>query len=194
MYLSKLRLSSIDMLRNRIYGEYDVHRFVYRLFPGIDKRDFLYRVEYGTAGSISIIIQSAEKPQSASARIETKEIPASFYGHDRYLFSLRINPVKRKEDKVVRVISDEAEISQWLCSLGNPNGIRFRPESFQLMGKGVVRMRKGGNAITLSYCDVIGVLEVSDRDLFTAAALHGIGRSKGFGFGMLLLKPLKEDI
>ena len=35
-----------------------------------------------------------------------------------------------------------------------------------------------------------GVLNVTDKERFADAFRHGIGSAKGFGFGMLILKPV----
>ena len=46
--------------------------------------------------------------------------------------------------------------------------------------------------VRFSVADFSGTLEVTDVDAFTAAALQGIGHQRGFGCGLLLLKPARE--
>lgn len=194
MYLSRIRLSSADLQIARIATDYEIHQFVYSLFPEMKKRDFLYRAEYGASGGLSLIIQSVLMPAAPDyGSIEIRKIPVSFYEYDEYVFSLRINSVKRTGSKVSKIITDDNEIIEWLCGLMAIRGMDVFHNSIQIVQKDVMLMKKGKNSITLAYCDVIGVMKISDRKLFEKTVIDGIGRSKGFGLGLLLVKPVKED-
>ncbi|MBD1581975.1 type I-E CRISPR-associated protein Cas6/Cse3/CasE [Pseudoalteromonas sp. S16_S37] len=52
------------------------------------------------------------------------------------------------------------------------------------------QVAKGKNQIRFSTVDITGQLEVTDPEKFTEALFNGIGRSKAFGCGLLLIKPL----
>ena len=46
--------------------------------------------------------------------------------------------------------------------------------------------------ITIDYVEVTGVLSVNDRELFLQMIKQGIGRSKGFGLGLVQLRPISK--
>ncbi|MBR8843022.1 MULTISPECIES: type I-E CRISPR-associated protein Cas6/Cse3/CasE [unclassified Pseudoalteromonas] len=52
------------------------------------------------------------------------------------------------------------------------------------------QVAKGKNQIRFSTVDIVGQLEVTDPEKFTEALFNGIGRSKAFGCGLMLIKPL----
>lgn len=194
MYLSRLVLTISDKLHLRLYGEYDIHKLVYSMFANSDGREFLYYVDYSSIGHTTVLIQSPEMPSAPKfGKLEAKLIPPPFYGFDRYRFRIRISPVKRHNRKVISVMHRAEDIIPWLYELGLKHGIYFDPASMEKEGDGTMHMKKNGCVITISYADITGVLEVKDRELFLNAVEHGIGRAKGFGQGMLLLKPIKED-
>lgn len=55
----------------------------------------------------------------------------------------------------------------------------------------VTQARSRRENVRFSIADFSGELEVTDADAFTAAALQGVGHQRGFGCGLLLLKPVR---
>jgi CRISPR system Cascade subunit CasE len=57
----------------------------------------------------------------------------------------------------------------------------------------LVKRDNNRTPIRFSTLDYTGVLRVNDPDLFTHTLYHGIGRAKGLGCGLLLVKPLGNE-
>lgn len=80
--------------------------------------------------------------------------------------------------------------------------IQERQETFgfsvlanHLLVEGYTRMHFGkkdnSKAVQLGVLDYGGILEVTDRNSFQNSLFNGIGHSKAFGCGLLLIKPIK---
>lgn len=195
MYISRLILSNMDKLRTGIKDEYTLHQFVYSLFREQNERSFLYYVDYKSIGNTLVLIQSEERPiNNRIGRLDTKIIPEKFYDFHEYYFKIRISPVRRNQGKVVSVIRDKEELVRWFCSIALNNGFSVDDTTLEKVGEGQMRMRKHNNVITIAYTDLTGVLMVEDKEQFMKVVKKGLGRAKGFGLGMVMLKPIKEAI
>ena len=60
-------------------------------------------------------------------------------------------------------------------------------------GDGSISMQQKNNPsrIHIDYVEVTGVLEVIDNSLFRKTIENGIGRSKGFGLGMIQIRAIE---
>ena len=193
LYLSRLEIPLEYLLRHKLTDDYAIHQLVYRMCLAPDQnRDFLYYVAHTPYGGVQIQIQSRRIPNdSGIGRLSTKEIPESFFSFNRYSFLVRIRPVCKAEGKVTRVLYRTEEIIGWLCKRGDMLGIRFLQETMDKQRADELSFKDKGRHITITYADVTGVLEVVDRSKFLDAVGNGIGGSKGFGLGLLQLKPVK---
>ncbi len=150
-----------------------------------------------------------------------KEIAPSFLMHRYYAFDLRANPVKtivqrgpngetlmkpngkRRTGKRVPLVKPE-ELRDWLVHKGKmrcrdkytglnvPGGFRIvedKPLEISPMVENYFR-KKGHNAY---HGGVLfrGTLEVTDQAMFIETYHSGVGSAKGFGFGLMLLAPIK---
>ena len=197
MFLSRLLLSQRDLLINRYFDEYGLHQLVYSLFPNSSERDFLYFVDHGSFGNVKIIIQSLTVPEHYGiGRLDTRTVPDEFYHQNRYFFRVRVNPVVKCSGKMIRIEGRTQEAAAWLCRRADTFGVRFEEDTIDKESGGIIRMRKQRDSvpITISYADMTGILEVVDRDKFLTTVSNGIGGHKGFGFGLLQLRPIKEAI
>ena len=198
MYLSRLKLKQMEMLRFRIVDEYGLHKLVYRLFPDSLQRDFLYYVEpVGVLGEVKILIQSKVRPVYCGiGELETKDIPSEFYQWSKFFFKIRINPVVKVNGRVKRIDGRTNSAIDWLVRRADQIGVCFVNDSMDKISGGVIHMTKDyeSKPIVISYADITGVLNVVDINKFLSAVSNGIGGHKGFGFGLLQLRPLKEDI
>lgn len=193
MYISRILISHSDQLRYRIIDDYSIHQYVYSLFPEYKYRSFLYYVDYSDDQYLRIIIQSETEPGSDNRGIcEIKEIPNGFFDYEEYLFKIRLNPVTRSSGKVISVKSNEDFISDYLMRRQEELGVNICLSTISITGKGIMKMRKNkeNRLISLAYVDVSGVLRVKDKTKFIMNARKGIGREKGFGFGLFQLKPI----
>ena len=92
----------------------------------------------------------------------------------------------------------EAEIVQqagfvWLAMKGEANGFALRDG--EVRADGYIQHRftkpKGKHAVTLSTIDFTGLLTVTDPALFVPALFHGLGPAKGFGCGLMMVRPVR---
>ncbi len=86
-------------------------------------------------------------------------------------------------------------VSGWFCGSEHEQGIAARygfrvvADALRVDAYRQHRLpRKGGKLIQFSTVDLSGVLEVTDAAVATEALLNGIGRARGFGCGLLLVR------
>jgi len=88
-------------------------------------------------------------------------------------------------------------VSGWFCGSEHEPGIAAR-HGFRVVAD-TLRVdayrqhrlpRKGSAPIQFSTVDLSGVLEVEDAAAASDALLNGIGRARGFGCGLLLVRPV----
>lgn len=150
-----------------------------------------------------------------------KEISHSFLSHRYYAFDFKANPVKAivqrdakgepvigvngkwKRGKRVPLVKSD-ELRTWLVRKGEvrcrdketgldvPGGFRIveeRPLEISPMVES--HFRKKGHSGYHGGVQFRGALEVTDREMFIETYQSGIGSAKGFGFGLLLLAPIR---
>mgnify|MGYP003110417331 CR=1 FL=1 len=83
----------------------------------------------------------------------------------------------------------DAAARQWLAGQGEKNGfvLRGEPEVSGYRQHSLGRRRQG-KPIQFSGVDYSGTLEVTDARAFMASLAQGLGRSKAFGFGMMMIR------
>ncbi|MGO9020536.1 MAG: type I-E CRISPR-associated protein Cas6/Cse3/CasE [Syntrophobacteraceae bacterium] len=150
-----------------------------------------------------------------------KEIAPSFLSHRYYSFDLRANPIKaivqrgpngetllradgkRRNGKRVPLVNTD-ELREWLVRKGKvrcrdrdtgldvPGGFRIvqeRPLEISPMVES--HFRKKDHSGYHGGVQFRGMLEMTDRERFMESYHCGIGSAKSFGFGLLLLAPMK---
>lgn len=174
-----------------IRDEYSIHRIVYDLFPTKPRSFLYYRYPHGShPGSIKILILSQENPdQPRLGALESKNVDPSFLERTWYVFRVRVNPVVRFGNKTKGITTPD-EILEWFLEKQSQWGFEASRESLELSDLGAVRFQRGDHTVTLNECTITGTLRVTDRLLFVKSFCDGIGRAKGFGFGLLQLQPV----
>lgn len=155
------------------------------------------------------------------AEFVLKEIAPSFLKHRYYAFDLRANPVKAlvqkdssgaavvqtngkwKRGKRVPLVKPE-ELRAWLMHKGEvrcrdqstgmdvPGGFRIMEEKpLEIRPMVENYFRKKEQSGYHGGVQFRGILEVTDPERFIETYQSGIGSAKGFGFGLLLLAPIK---
>jgi len=122
--------------------------------------------------------------------VESKFVSPSFLEHRYYAFTVKLNPVTRLANKTAPVIGHEP-LSTWFLDKQEQWGFVVDRERLDLSDLGVSLIRKGNTEIPLNQCTYTGILKVVDRERFIDSFENGLGRGKGFGFGLLQLKPLR---
>ena len=193
MIASELRLNRSDCKALRITDVYSVHRVVYELFPG-DARDFLFADKGGNFRERKILILSDRSPEIAPyGKIQSKRIADSFLEHDNYGFEVTLNPTKRdKQTGKTVAIRGRENLRQWFLAKAPSLGFEIQAESLEIRHAGVQTFDLGnGKIVTHNSASFVGKLKVTDRAKFQQSFRKGIGRAKGFGFGLLQIIPLQ---
>ena len=182
------------------------------------ERDFLFRQEEhrGLPGFLTVASR-APSSRNGTWVVETKPYDPVLREGMRLGFALRANPVRTaKNEKGQRVRHDvvmdakwrlkttdpdrplppqpalvrEAGLA-WLAARAEKHGFDFSQGEVTADGYARLRLVKngGGPPIRLSTIEFGGLLTVTDPDRFGAALLSGIGAAKGFGCGLLLVRP-----
>jgi CRISPR system Cascade subunit CasE len=198
MIASVYRLSRGDIAKLKVTDDYSIHRIVYSLFPAANGsesgRDFLYADKGGDFRERKILIISHRSPGEPEAGIlESREIPASFLSHDQYAFEVVMNPTRR-DSKTAKLIPvcDTDELTIWFSSKTNAWGFNVDEKRLAVSHVGIQCFdHKGDGMVTHSMATYTGILEVKDRPLFVESFEKGIGRCRGFGFGLLQVRPVE---
>jgi CRISPR system Cascade subunit CasE len=207
-HLTQVNLPYELAAKLRLRDSYDWHQRAWECFPGRprDARDFLTRLDEKPEGFRLLIVSPREpaRPDWCPADDEhwrTKPIPETYFGRSRYAFQLRANPTKkvtalnpegspRKNSRRVPLRTREMLLA-WLQRKAEQGGFRVDPEKVRTTPEGPERFSKPGACGTHTAVDFRGVLEVTDPAAFHGAFTRGIGSAKAFGFGMLVIAPIK---
>ncbi|MBF0376317.1 MAG: type I-E CRISPR-associated protein Cas6/Cse3/CasE [Desulfamplus sp.] len=220
MILSMLKLSRADCNALNIKDIYSIHKVIYSLFPQPDNentqqqkeeqpygnkphtdkaeklssRDFLFVDKGGDFHAREILILSLSQPALPEyGEISSKIIPESFLQMDNYGFEVVLNPVKRdnKSGKLISVRGRQ-NLLQWFIDKTEKGELGFTVDSktLQVNREGVLRYQKNGATCTHNTATFKGKLKVTDRSKFIQTFEKGIGRAKGFGFGLLQIVPI----
>lgn len=199
-------------------GQQD-HKFLWQIFSdGPDrKRDFVFRRSDDARGAMGYLTVSARRPQEDGMwRTEVKPYQPKLRLGQRLAFSLRVNPVVSRRDqngkqqrhdvvmdakktleanKLPReqwprqsVLVQEAG-ARWLAERAQGHGFQVMPEQVRAEGHHQVSFRKGSRVVSLSSLDLDGFLTVTDPSRFVETLYGGMGPAKGYGFGLMLVRP-----
>lgn len=161
---------------------YELHQWLWGYFEGDrDERPFLFRAdEVGEEWLVHV-----RMPESVDMTLKAEPVTYSVTEGARYRFSLKAVPVRRQRHKVVEVLTDEAAVP-WLEQRAEVAGFRIL-QLEDVLSQPLVFHGKKRRRITLNDTLFEGVLEVLDTEKFEETLTRGLGKHKGFGFGMLQL-------
>lgn len=193
-------------------GPYRDHALIWKLFPGDGmKRDFLFR---RLEDERSFYVVSARAPQSDSGlfHIQSKAYSPKLEAGETVRFDLRANPTislrqadgrSRRHDVLMHVkhgatpeqreelaLARETAGRDWLLARAERWGMAIQPESLLQNGYRQHRLRRKGHNIEYSSLDYQGLAQVTDAERLRLALLEGVGHSKGFGCGLLLVRRI----
>ena len=205
---------------NHIGGAYKLHSLVWDLFTdGPERnRDFLYRQDM-VEGLPAFYCVSERVPNDRHGvwHVETKPYTPVIKKDQKLSFMLQANPIRSKRDEQNKqhrhdVVMDaktilkqrqadrppESEIIQqagfvWLAMKGEANGYSVREGDVRADGyaQHLFTKPKGNHSVTLSTIEFTGTLTVTDPDLFVQTLYRGLGPAKGFGCGLLMVRPVR---
>ena len=149
--------------------------------PPEASRDFLYSfAESDFHPGLIVTLRSHNLPDTLpKKRIEpTMNEPA-------LSFTLRANATQRDESGKYRAIRGQQPLTQWLKQQGERNG--FHPTTTHCTQRARTLQQRGKRPITLNDVLYSGTLTITQPTLFNQALEKGIGRARGFGYGMVQL-------
>lgn len=213
MFLTRLILTPQNFYDFRITDDYSLHRVVYSLFRKEDQVRILYADKGVKKGFRTVFILSAVEPvapENSQIHMESKTFSESFLTHQRYVFEILLNPVRRsgearmhgeKEVKNLVPVGDKnPEIArklllEWFLEKGAANG--FQPDEENLMiricnSQTFTQKNLADKTVTHHKVLFSGTLTVTEPELFRTAFENGIGRAKAFGFGLLQIQPILD--
>jgi len=195
---------------------YRDHAAIWRLFPGADgvNRDFLFR-RYDEPGADPFCyVVSRRKPQGIPGvlEVETKPYDPHFGVGERLRFSLRANPTvsrgpagspsKRHDvlmDAKKRATAAGTNVTNAIAAAGTA----WFTDRAERMGIGLEAdvmhdgyhqhrvARNGKSFLSFSTLDYEGWASVVDGDQLRQVLFEGMGHSKGFGCGLLLVRRVE---
>lgn len=194
MIATMLNLNRADCKAMNLKDPYSLHKTVYSLFPAKpgQSRDFLFADKGGDWKGRQILILSAREPlQPEFGEVYSKKVSDSFLQYDHYGFEVVLNPTKRdaKTSKIAAVRGRE-NLLQWFVQKTPGLGFEVISQSLQVNKIGVLTYQKNGTSRTHNTANFVGKLKVIDRRVFIQNFKKGIGRAKGFGFGLLQIVPI----
>jgi CRISPR system Cascade subunit CasE len=196
---------------------YADHRLIWSFFGRDEpRRTFLYRRMEGKS-RLSFLVVSEREPVAPSRAwiVETKDYDPGLEVGRTLRFVLRANPVirrrtdggKQRRDDVVmdakrrfRVANPNRPVSLpelvqeagvgWLLARASRLGFQCDAAAVQCDGYRQHRIVRRGVTVSFSSVDLEGILTVTDSELFCKTLFAGIGPSKAFGCGLLLVRKL----
>jgi CRISPR system Cascade subunit CasE len=195
--------------RGELYRD---HAAVWRLFPGDGMlRDFLYRVgAVESDGALQYYVVSRRQPveESGQVRVEAKPYQPRFTVGEAVTFALRANPTvsrgvggarsKRHDVLMDAKMRKSGEAAQeaiaeaargWLINRGPGIGLMIDHSALRFDGyRQHVSSRRRVAPLRFSSLDFDGRAVVADPARLNEALFSGVGHSKGFGCGLLLVR------
>jgi CRISPR system Cascade subunit CasE len=206
-YLTQVTLDFATAARLRLRDCYDWHQAVWKAFPGRDRerREFLTRLDRRREGFRLLIVSPTQpvRPDWCPSDAESwkaKPIPESYFTRRRYMFQLCANPTKKvasKPDGTVtkngrRVpLGKREELVEWIKRKGEQGGFAADEATLRTFSRGREYFEKNGRPGLHSAVEFQGVLTVTDPAKFHEAFTRGIGSAKAFGFGLLVIAPIR---
>lgn len=208
-HLTRIELSDEAASKKGLTDLYKWHKAAWKLFPGRPdaERDFLFRLNSIPGGYEFLVLSKTEpvKCEWCSAeQFAVKNISSKFLEHRYYLFDILANPTRKiavnnngifkKNGKRV-VLTKLEDQWNWFKRKSEAAGFKVldKPELIiePAQNYGFVRGMDYANHGLHVGVKYKGILEVQDKELFKKSFKQGIGSAKGFGFGMLILKPIQ---
>jgi CRISPR system Cascade subunit CasE len=210
-------ISTASLIGRLMSGNtYAAHQLLWKLFQDDSdaERDFVFRQEM-KGGWPSFYVVSKRKPQKVAlfSDVAHKEYRPVLRVGDQLSFALRANPVvarkaegrknSPKHDVWMDAKSEgkaqglagaelhlfvEERVKDWLVQKGEKNG--FITQAIELEGYQQHRIykKKIEDPLKYSSVDFQGMLTVDDPESMQKVLFEGIGKAKGFGCGLMLVR------
>ena len=215
MYFSRIQIDprtirSKDLINFYHKGIYGEHQLLWKFFEKYKdtKRYFLYRQEHDNR-KFKYYVLSENIPSNfmePNIHIESKEYNPRLSIGQPLTFSIRVNPTvtlgNKRHDIIMhkkrqythqenkpplqQIIQDSG--TKWFEKQAGKNGFSFKPEMIVVNSYQQHKSNRKHKKISYSTVDISGNITVEDVSLFRNALFRGIGKSKAFGCGLMLIK------
>lgn len=212
MFFSKITLNKSDIFDIPLGNEYFIHQSIWEIFTDSSYRcrDFLYRME--TTDKIPCVYAVSQRKPLESIKpwvIKIKKYEPKIFENSQFFFKLRANPTLKREGKRHDVVMNHKINSRavvasknnlktyeiiynagykWLKAKAEKNGFQIKQLRADEYKQHKFFKNKGNHIMQYSTIDFTGVLTVTNKELFLNALFEGIGSTKGFGCGLLMVK------
>jgi CRISPR system Cascade subunit CasE len=167
--------------------------------------DYLMRLDQRKQDFRLLIVSPIEptRPDWCPADSEnwkTKPIPDTYFTRRRYVFQLCANPTKKVKSRSDgslpkhgrRVpLGKHEEFVEWIKRKGEQGGFSVNEATLRTSSRGREYFKKNGQDGLHSAVEFQGMLTVTDPAKFHETFTRGIGSAKAFGFGLLVIAPIK---
>ncbi len=215
--LLKLTIGYEQLAKEKIHDNYAWHKKAWTMFehhPELKERNNTSDKDKGPTPFLSRYIQkrnhaelllvSGYKPLKpvwcGSDQWQLIKIDESYLSQPSYFFDLYANPTRSvkkpdgnggftKNGRRLTLMNKPSQM-EWLSRKGKNHGFQLAEDIPLRIEKPVNHRfsRKGRNGLHIGV-HFQGALHVTDREAFKKAFREGIGTAKGFGFGLLMIKP-----
>lgn len=194
--------------RLRLTDTYAWHRATWKAFPDLDgtTRPFLSRLDENSGGFQLLLLSREQRPVRPTWCPETnwsiKKVGDEFLRHRHYRFDLHANPTRKvkkldsnglptKNGRRESLNEGETQIG-WLQRKARDSGFALLDAPALTIESRRDHVFRKQNCWGLhTGVRFQGALEVTDPARFHEAFYLGIGSAKGFGFGLLQLRPIQ---
>lgn len=208
MWVSRLMLNPRNSRVQELLADaYARHVFVMHAWKSEEPR-VLFRVEdyrneeMSQTQGLTLLVQSQTQPDwrwlqksdwrgvlVSGAEVATKEValPLVFQEWQYLYFKLRANPTVARDGKHFGIVRHEEQL-KWLRRQGEKAG--FTVVEAVARNEGLVQGYNPDSQHVLKFTAVTfeGAIQVTNPEKINQALASGIGRGKGFGFGMLSVR------
>lgn len=163
-----------------------MHRRVWRTLtggvPNDRERDFLYApMGCGDDGRAAVLVRSPHLPEHLGSLVVRRLLPENGHVSDFRLL-LRL---EHKSSRTGRsTLYEDCETVEWLSAQFKDHGLSLNGEPDMI--RSAERLSRHGYDTDIPYWEVYGALSVENRDAMAPLIFGGLGRMKGFGFGLLM--------
>lgn len=208
MYIHQLSIPKSTIFDRKIQGLYSLHKVVYSQFENIRTAEeelagskqsgFVWRNIDAKTQDYKLLVYS-DRPITPTADVEVKthSMNEEFLQHKHYKFDVTINPTKKvrttgtesKKNGSYKALIKEADILNWLENRKEQWGF-----DFMFVQVGVVKthhINEHNKKLKLVTAEISGVLTVTNLEKFKKSVIHGIGRGRTFGCGLLQILPIQ---
>jgi len=193
--------------------EYRVHQSLWKVFSeqAGRPRDFIYREKDETEGATTptfyVVSRRAPMEDDPFWAVQTKAYAPVLEVGDRLAFNVRLNATRsQREAETNKEIRHDAIMHYLKQNEGAPRSEALQEVASTWLGERAERCGfkieglvvnsweprkltpKGRAPITFNALDLQGLLEVTDVAAFTKVIFEGLGRSRGFGCGLVMVR------